>query len=86
MELYRFSEDSICVFVGPEGPPAGLFVVAPSVHEALRALADRLVLAGVWIDVTAERKWIVQEISDGESFLGTESPDSERIEDEDDLL
>lgn len=85
MELYRLDEERMCVFASPEGSHAGVFVVAPSVHEALQALADKLVSAGVWIDVKAERKWLFQEISDGDSFLETEIPDPERIEKEDDL-
>jgi hypothetical protein len=85
MNLYRLDEQCMCPFVGPDGSHAGVFAVAPSVHEAVRALADKLVSAGVWIDVTAERKWILQEISDGDSLPDTENPHSERIEQEDDL-
>jgi hypothetical protein len=85
MELYRLDEQRMCVFVGPEGSHAGVFVVASSVHEALQALAGKLVSSGVWINVAAEREWIFQEISDGHSFLETDIPDSQRIEKEDDL-
>jgi hypothetical protein len=85
MHLYRLDEHCMCVFVGRDGSQAGVFAVAPSVHEAVRALADKLVSAGVWIDVTAERKWILQEISGGDSLPETENPHSERIEQEGDL-
>ena len=85
MKLYRLGEDSMCVFAGSEESHAGVFVVAPSVHEGLQALADKLVSAGVWINVRAERKWMLQEVSEGGSFLETDSPDTERIEKEDDL-
>jgi hypothetical protein len=84
MQLYRIDEERMCLFVGPAGPQAGVFAVAPSVHEALPALAHKLEAAGVWIDVAAERKWIFQEISSSDSFLETERPDPQRIETEDD--
>jgi hypothetical protein len=64
MELYRLDEERTCVFVGSKGSHAGVFAVGPSVHETLRTLADKLVSAGVWIDVTAARTWVFQEISE----------------------
>ena len=85
MHLYRLDQERMCVFVRADGSHGGVFVVAPSVHEALPGSADKLLSGGVWIDVTAERKWLVQGISDGRSRPQGKNPHSERIENQDDL-
>jgi hypothetical protein len=41
----------ICPVIGPD-PMQGVSGYGPSVHEALRDLADMLVQSGVWIEVT----------------------------------
>lgn len=44
----------ICAMIGPD-PVAGIAGYGPSVHEALRDLADQLVRFGIWVEVTDER-------------------------------
>jgi hypothetical protein len=41
----------ICAMIGPD-PVQGISGYGPSVHEALKDLADNLVKFGVWIEVT----------------------------------
>ena len=41
----------ICAMIGPD-PVVGISGFGPTVHEALRDLADMLVANGVWIKVT----------------------------------
>jgi len=49
----RLSTDGkeICAMIGPD-PVQGIAGYGPSVHDALRDLADQLVRFGVWIEVT----------------------------------
>jgi len=59
VELYRTKDDHSCAILGPDDSDMGVFGIGDSVQEALRALADNLVEAGVWIEVTAEKQWVV---------------------------
>lgn len=50
VRLYTDGKE-ICAMIGPD-PVQGIAGYGPSVHEALRDLADQLVECGVWIEVT----------------------------------
>jgi hypothetical protein len=50
VRLYTDGKE-ICAMIGRD-PVQGIAGFGPSVHEALRDLADQLVQSGVWIEVT----------------------------------
>ena len=52
--LFRAADDRIAAFVSAD-PSSGGFAAGDSVHEAIGALADKLVSKGVWIEVSARR-------------------------------
>ena len=74
IELYRVSEEQVCVFVGDD-LGYGLFGVAGSVHDAIRSLADRLITSGVWINVSTRREWRLEPTPEN-LFEGDEPPES----------
>jgi hypothetical protein len=62
IDLYRIAEGRIGAVVLSNEPAVRIAGTGQSVHEALRALADELVLHGVWIEVTARREWHFEEV------------------------
>lgn len=54
IRLFADSEHTeICALIGQD-PVSGIAGFGPSVHEALRDLADALVREGVWVEVPEE--------------------------------
>jgi hypothetical protein len=78
VELRRVDEYRLCAFVRlDQGLPIGVAGIGPSVHEALQALAKELVSKGVWVDVTARRKWQFETPSPASMLPHSDFGDSE---------